>query len=143
MKKTMEIKRDCIYCGCSKDKIKKRNSGPIIKIQCPECGYTITRGTNELASWKALVDRWNCEYLFENNFKVSKKEYEESAVRRAWDIVKYCRSMEICQDCVFVKYTEYRKRFKKYPFGEDGRKPKDWKPPSLDIFDEIQNYTQI
>lgn len=51
----------------------------------------------------------------------------------------YCEIL----DCVFVKYTEYRKRFKKYPFGEDGRKPKDWKPPYLDIFDEIQNYTQI
>jgi len=48
-------KRDCIYCGCSKDKIKKRNSGPIIKIQCQECGYIITRG---LMSWHHGKHLW-------------------------------------------------------------------------------------
>lgn len=138
----IKILADCLYCGCSKDKIKIRNCGPIIKVACPECGYTVDRGFDNLYTLDAIVNRWNEQILLDNGKEPTKKEYEESAVNSAWDIKRYCKSILNCQECVFVKYTDYRKTFKRCPFNDGGITPKEWKPPFLDIFDPIDNYSE-
>ena len=139
-----EIKLDCVYCGCSKDKIQIKNSGPIIKIQCPECGYTIDRGFHNLYTLEAILKRWNEPIFLDDVEEPTKKEYEESAVNSAWNIIRYCKSIAPnCQECVFVKYTDYRKTFNRCPFNDGGKIPKEWKPPFLDIFDTVQDYTQL
>lgn len=143
-----EIKMDCPYCGCDKEKIHKVNCGPIIRIRCPECGYTISRGYDDINTWDSLISRWNMDMIWENGnekslLTISTQESEESAVRSAFDIIRYCKSIKNCQDCIFVKATSYRKTFHRCPFNDGGKEPKDWNPPFLDIFDSIQNYTQF
>ena len=44
----MEIKRDCIYCGCSKDKIKKRNCDQSLKFNVLSMDIQLHGG---LMSW--------------------------------------------------------------------------------------------
>ena len=142
-----EIKLRCCHCGCGKEKIQIVNCGPIIKIRCPECGYTVRRGLDDSYTMDALIAKWNIEHITSYGedviFDDTQEEREESAVRSAFDIIRYCKSVKNCQDCIFVKATEYRKTFNRCPFNDGGKEPNKWKPPFLDIFDKIQNYTQV
>lgn len=60
-----------------------------------------------------FIDICNAKLWKNDNEKslltMTTQESEESAVRSAFDIIRYCKSVKNCQDCIFVKATSYRK----------------------------------
>lgn len=54
-----EIIEGCYRCGCPKEEIKYLNCGPIIRIQCPKCGFVMMEGVDTPPGAEALIETWN------------------------------------------------------------------------------------
>ena len=65
-----QIKIGCPRCGCDKKKIIYQNSGPIVRLRCPECGLAVDD--------RAVVDgRFDNIFKFWNWMSYCSQQYDE------------------------------------------------------------------
>ena len=54
-----KIKRGCPKCGCDRKKIRYQNSGPIVRLSCPDCGFAVDDRAVIDGSFDDIFKFWN------------------------------------------------------------------------------------
>lgn len=53
------IKASCPECCCPPEKIVYKNSGPIVRLICPECGFVVNDFEARENGFSSMIDYWN------------------------------------------------------------------------------------
>lgn len=62
------IKIGCPRCGCDRTKIRYQNSGPIVRLRCPECGLTVDDRAVIKGRFEDIFRFWNWMSYFSQRF---------------------------------------------------------------------------